>query len=79
MIVVYFFFGGVSGNAMFPGAMPGYVPPFWNGTPFPQIRPFVSPYGNPGIMPFNVSMVPTTTFAGPTYMPSMFSGMAAYR
>ncbi|XP_057985804.1 E3 ubiquitin ligase PARAQUAT TOLERANCE 3 isoform X2 [Hevea brasiliensis] len=61
-----------TGNAMFPGAMTGYLSPYWNG-PFPQIRPLLSPYGNPF-----ATIVPPTTFPVPSYMPSMFGGMAPY-
>ncbi|KAK6273809.1 hypothetical protein POUND7_010892 [Theobroma cacao] len=67
------------GNGMFPGAMPGYVSPYWNGPPFPNIRPFANPYGNSGMMPFNATVVPASPFHVPTYVPSMFGGLPAFR
>ncbi|XVE97753.1 hypothetical protein REPUB_Repub03eG0045900 [Reevesia pubescens] len=65
------------GSAMFPGAMPGYISPYWNGPPFPHVRPFVNPYGNSGMMPFNATVIPAAPFAVPTYMPYMFGGSPA--
>ncbi|KAA8546216.1 hypothetical protein F0562_003045 [Nyssa sinensis] len=66
-----------TGNSMFPGAMPGYASPYWNGTPLPPVRPFANIYGNLGMMPFNATMVPVTPFAVPSYMPSMYGGLPA--
>ncbi|XVF35274.1 hypothetical protein REPUB_Repub18cG0131500 [Reevesia pubescens] len=66
------------GNTMFPGAMPGYVSPYWNGPPFPRIIPFANPYGNSGMMPFNTTVIPAAPFPVPTYMPSMFGGSPAF-
>ncbi|XP_022731444.1 E3 ubiquitin ligase PARAQUAT TOLERANCE 3-like isoform X2 [Durio zibethinus] len=68
------------GNAMFPGAMPGFVSvaPYWNGPPFPHIMPFVNPYGNSGMMPFNSTVIPAAPFPVPTYMPTMFSASPAF-
>lgn len=66
------------GNAFFPGAMRGYAPPYWNGPSLPHVRPFANIYGNHGMMPFNATMGPTTPFAVPTYMPSVFGSLPAY-
>ncbi|OMO67009.1 Zinc finger, RING-type [Corchorus capsularis] len=66
------------GNGMFQGAMPGYLPPYWNGPPFPNIRPFANPYGNSGMMPFNASMIPGAPYPIPTYVTSMFGGSPAF-
>ncbi|CAL5434706.1 unnamed protein product [Camellia sinensis] len=64
-----------TGNSMFPGAMSGYASPFWNSNPLPPIRPFTNMYGNSGMMPFNSGMVPSSPFAVPPYMPSMYGGL----
>lgn len=61
----------ISGNAIFPGAMPGYVPPYWNGAPSPCAMPFRNPYGNHAMTAFGANMVPPAPYAVPTYMPSM--------
>ncbi|XVE53849.1 hypothetical protein DITRI_Ditri03aG0034800 [Diplodiscus trichospermus] len=66
------------GNSMFPGAMPGYVSSFWNGPPFPHIRPFANPYGSSGMMPYYATVIPTGPFAAPTYVPSVFGGSPAF-
>ncbi|KDP34038.1 hypothetical protein JCGZ_07609 [Jatropha curcas] len=63
-----------TGNPVFPGAMPGYLSPYWNGTPFSQTRPFINPYGNP----FSATMVQPSTFPAPTFMAPMFGSMAPY-
>lgn len=68
-----------SGSAMFPGVIQGYVPPYWNGTSFPHIRPFGNIYGNAGMMPFNAAMVPAAPYAVPNYMPSVYGGFPSYR
>ncbi|PSS17571.1 E3 ubiquitin-protein like [Actinidia chinensis var. chinensis] len=62
-----------TGNAMFPGAMPGHASPFWNGTQLLSMRSHM--YGNSGMMPFNSAMVPASRFAIPPYMPSMYGGL----
>ncbi|XP_031270543.1 E3 ubiquitin ligase PQT3-like isoform X2 [Pistacia vera] len=67
-----------TGNGSFPHATHGYVSPYWNGPPLPHVRPFANIYGNPGMMPFNPTMVPAPPFAGPMYMPCMFGGPPAY-
>ncbi|XP_059662039.1 E3 ubiquitin ligase PQT3-like [Cornus florida] len=64
-----------TGNTIFPGAMPGFASPYWNGTPFTPFRPFTNMYGNPGFMPYNATMVPVTPYAIPSYMPPMYGGM----
>lgn len=61
-----------SGNTMYPGGMPGFASPYWSGTAFAPMRPFNSMYGNPGMMPFNASMVPVTPFGVSPYMSSMY-------
>ncbi|KAK9274001.1 hypothetical protein L1049_018815 [Liquidambar formosana] len=61
-----------TGNTMFPGAMPGYVSPYWNGAPYPHIRPFANVYGSPGMMPFNATMIPGAPFAVPSYVTSIY-------
>ncbi|KAJ4830838.1 hypothetical protein Tsubulata_028527 [Turnera subulata] len=69
-----------SGNAMFLKYMPSYVPHCWNVSSFP--RPFLNPYGSPGMVPFNAAMLPNTSFPHPTCIPSMVGGlghMASYR
>ncbi|XP_050268101.1 E3 ubiquitin ligase PQT3-like isoform X1 [Quercus robur] len=66
------------GSAMFPGVIQGYVPPYWNGTSFPHIRPFGNIYGNAGMMPFNAAMVPAAPYAVPNYMPSVYGGFPSY-
>lgn len=60
-----------AGNAIFRGAMPGYIP-YWNGAPSPHLRPFGNIYGNPGIVPFNANVVPAAPFATPAYPLSMY-------
>ena len=72
------YFIGIIGNAMFPGAMPGYVSPYWNGPPFPHLRQFVNPYGHYGMMPYNATVIPTAPFPVPTYIPSMFGLSPAF-
>ncbi|KAF3446102.1 hypothetical protein FNV43_RR11281 [Rhamnella rubrinervis] len=65
-----------TGNTIFPGAMPSYMP-YWNGAPWPHVRPFGNLYGNPGIMPFNTNMVPAAPFV-PTYVSSMYGPVRAF-
>ncbi|KAH9805096.1 hypothetical protein KPL71_002316 [Citrus sinensis] len=60
------------------GALCGHAPPFWNGPSLAHGRPIANIYGNHGMMPFNATMAPTTQFAVPAYMPSMFGGIPAY-
>ncbi|KAL2489592.1 E3 ubiquitin ligase PARAQUAT TOLERANCE 3-like [Forsythia ovata] len=62
------------GNGAFHGGVPGYPPPYWNGSMLP-FRPYANMYSNPAMMPFNVSMVPVTPFAVPPYIPSMGVGL----
>lgn len=66
------------GNSLFPGGIQSYVPPYWNGTSFPHVRPFGNLYGNAGMMPFNATMVPAAPFAVPSYMPSVYGGFPAF-
>ncbi|KAK6140720.1 hypothetical protein DH2020_025538 [Rehmannia glutinosa] len=44
------------GNGAFHGGMPGYAPPYWNGSSMPPFRPYANMYNNPAMMPFNASM-----------------------
>lgn len=67
--------GAMPGNAIFPGAVPSYMP-YWNGAPLPHVRPFGNLYGNPGIMPFNTNMVPAAPFI-PNYVSSMYGPVRA--
>ncbi|CAA2963826.1 E3 ubiquitin ligase PARAQUAT TOLERANCE 3-like isoform X1 [Olea europaea subsp. europaea] len=62
------------GNGAFHGGVLGYPPPYWNGSMLP-FRPYANMYGNPSVMPFNVSMVPVIPFAVPSYIPSMGVGL----
>ncbi|KAK3041744.1 hypothetical protein RJ639_000668 [Escallonia herrerae] len=68
-----------AGNPMFPGGMPGYASgyasPYWNSSIYPPMRPYGNMYGNPGMMPFNASMVPATPFPVTPYIPSMYGGL----
>ncbi|KAE8665306.1 Detected protein of unknown function [Hibiscus syriacus] len=66
------------GNAVFPGAMPAYVSPYWNGLHFPHIRPFTNPYDLSPIMPFNSTVFAAAPLNVPAYMPSMFGGLPAF-
>ncbi|XVF89026.1 hypothetical protein PTKIN_Ptkin19aG0098100 [Pterospermum kingtungense] len=68
----------LQGNGMFPGPMPGYVSAYWNASPFPHMRPFSNPYGISGMMPYNATVIPTSPFPVPTYMPSMFGLSSAF-
>ncbi|XP_062099547.1 E3 ubiquitin ligase PQT3-like isoform X2 [Humulus lupulus] len=66
-----------TGNAMFPGAMPSSMP-YWNGSSVPYVRPYGNLYGNGGMVPFNGRFFPSTPFAVPTYMSSMYHPMPAF-
>ncbi|MBA0597712.1 hypothetical protein Gorai_007511 [Gossypium raimondii] len=66
------------GNAVFPGALPAYVSPYWNGQYCPPIRPFANPYNPSGMMSFNATVIPAAPFHVPTYMPSMFGASPAF-
>lgn len=63
-----------TGDALYAGGMP-YGPPYWQGSSFSQVRPFVNMYASPGMMPFSPNMVPVTPYRVPSYMPSMYGGM----
>ncbi|KAM1464090.1 hypothetical protein ACFXTO_043800 [Malus domestica] len=67
-----------AGNAIFPGAMPGYVPPYWNGAPSPRAMPFRNPYGNHAMTAFGANMVPPASYTIPTYMPSMYYSFPSF-
>lgn len=69
---------GDSGNLVFPGAMPGYMPPFWNGNPSPYMRPFPEQYAYPGMWPFGAACIPSPAFHVPTYMAPTYSGVSHY-
>ncbi|KAF5188900.1 hypothetical protein FRX31_021521 [Thalictrum thalictroides] len=64
-----------TGDAMYPGGMPAYGPPYWQGSSCPPVRPFGNVYATPGMMPFAPTMVPVTPFQVP-YMSSMYGGMS---
>ncbi|PIA27692.1 hypothetical protein AQUCO_07600100v1 [Aquilegia coerulea] len=64
-----------TGDAMYPGGIPAYGPPYWQGSPYPPVRPFGNVYATPGMMPFTPTMVPVTPFQVP-YMSSMYGGMS---
>ncbi|KAK8597600.1 hypothetical protein V6N13_095003 [Hibiscus sabdariffa] len=66
------------GNAMFPGPMPTYVSPYWNGLHFLPIRPLASPYDLSPMMPFNSAVFPSAPLNVQAYMPSMFGGLHAF-
>ncbi|XP_024959560.1 E3 ubiquitin ligase PARAQUAT TOLERANCE 3-like isoform X1 [Cynara cardunculus var. scolymus] len=67
--------GGFSGNPMFQGGMPCYSTPYWSGAAFPPINPYMTMYGNPGLVPFGGSMVPITPYRVPHYLPSTYSSL----
>lgn len=60
---------------MLMGGMPGYPTPSWNSSLYSPMRPYTHMYGNPGMMTFGASMVPTATFYASPYMPTMHSGI----
>ncbi|XP_051151354.1 E3 ubiquitin ligase PARAQUAT TOLERANCE 3-like [Andrographis paniculata] len=62
-------------NGAFHGGMPGYAPPYWNGSSMPPFRPYANMYNNSGMVPFNASMVPVSPFAAAPYIPSMPGGL----
>ncbi|XP_057957814.1 E3 ubiquitin ligase PARAQUAT TOLERANCE 3-like isoform X2 [Malania oleifera] len=64
-----------TGDAAFQGALPGYMSSYWNGIPLSHVRPFQHIYGNPGMIPFNATMVPITPVAVPSYIPSIYGGL----
>lgn len=72
VLSVMFAYSWISGNAIFPGVMPGCVPSYWNGAPSPHAQPFRNPYGNHVMTAFDTSLVPPAPFAAPTYMASMY-------
>ncbi|XP_042001171.1 E3 ubiquitin ligase PQT3-like isoform X2 [Salvia splendens] len=58
------------GSRVFHGGIPGYAPPYWNGSSFPPYTPYANMYNNPSMMPFNPTMVPVSPFvAPPHYIP----------
>ncbi|KAH6826300.1 hypothetical protein C2S53_012261 [Perilla frutescens var. hirtella] len=59
------------GSGAFHGGMPGYAPPYWNGSSFPSFTPYANMYNNPSMMPFNPCMVTASPFAVPPYMSSV--------
>lgn len=69
----------ISGSSMFPGVMRGYAQPYCCGSSLPHVRPFWNLYGNIGMMPFNIALVPAASFAVPMYMPAMYGGFPAFR
>ncbi|XP_073103395.1 uncharacterized protein [Elaeis guineensis] len=64
------------GDAAFPGGMSAYGHPFWHGASLPHFRPFANIYGAPGVMPFDPTVIQVSPFGMPSYMPSLYAGMA---
>lgn len=73
---VYIF--GDSGKLAFPGAMPGYMSPLWNGNRLPYVRPFPEQYPYPGTWPFGAANIPSPAFHVPMYMPPTYGGLPHY-
>ncbi|XP_048495054.1 E3 ubiquitin ligase PARAQUAT TOLERANCE 3 isoform X2 [Beta vulgaris subsp. vulgaris] len=61
-----------NGVPSFPGAVSGYSPAYWPGSP--HSRPFVNMYGGPGMMFYNTNAAPISPFAFPPCAPSMYGG-----
>lgn len=61
-----------TGDRMFQGGMSGYAMPYWNPAAFPPVNPYMNMYGNPGMVPFNATMVPVTPYGVPSYVPSTY-------
>ncbi|KAL1552309.1 RING-type E3 ubiquitin transferase [Salvia divinorum] len=53
------------GSGMFHGGIPGYAPPYWNGSSFPPYTPYANMYNSPSMLPFNPTMVPVSPFVVP--------------
>lgn len=66
------------GNAIFPGAMPGYVPPYWDGAPLPHAPPFRNLYSNHGMTAFDTMLIPRAPFSVPPFMPSMYRSIPGF-
>nr|XP_004303469.2 PREDICTED: uncharacterized protein LOC101301887 [Fragaria vesca subsp. vesca]XP_011467226.1 PREDICTED: uncharacterized protein LOC101301887 [Fragaria vesca subsp. vesca]XP_011467227.1 PREDICTED: uncharacterized protein LOC101301887 [Fragaria vesca subsp. vesca] len=69
-----------TGNAIFPGAMPGYAPPYWNGAALPRAPPFRNLYGNYGMTAFDNMPIHPTPFSVYPYMhmTSMYRGIPGF-
>lgn len=67
----------IAGNAMFPGMMPSSMP-YWNGSHVPYMRAFGNFYGNGAMIPFDARNVPSSPFAVPNYMSSMYHPVPAF-
>ncbi|PRQ28030.1 putative transcription factor interactor and regulator CCHC(Zn) family [Rosa chinensis] len=69
-----------SGNAVFPGAMPGYVPPYWDGALLPHTPPFRNLYGNHGMTALDTMLIPHAPFSVHPYMhtPSMYRSIPGF-
>lgn len=68
-----------TGNCMPRGPMLNYSSPHWNGAMLPPFSPYGNMYGTPGMMPYNLSMVPGPPFAMPTYVPPLYGGLPTPR
>ncbi|XP_024967690.1 E3 ubiquitin ligase PARAQUAT TOLERANCE 3-like isoform X1 [Cynara cardunculus var. scolymus] len=55
-----------TGDRMFQGGMPGYAMPYWNAAAFLPVNPYMNMYGNPGMVPFNATMVPVIPYGVPS-------------
>ncbi|XP_017699851.2 E3 ubiquitin ligase PQT3-like isoform X2 [Phoenix dactylifera] len=64
------------GDAAFPGGISAYGHPFWHGASLPHFRPYANIYGAPGVMPFDPTVLQVSPFGMPSYMPSLYAGMA---
>ncbi|KAK4787864.1 hypothetical protein SAY86_011697 [Trapa natans] len=66
------------GNLVFPGAMPGFRPPFWNGNPSPYMSQFPEQYTYFGTWHFGAGCVPSPAFNTPMYMDLSHNGFPHY-
>ncbi|KAI3694663.1 hypothetical protein L1987_77631 [Smallanthus sonchifolius] len=64
-----------TGDHMFQGGMSGYAMPYWNPAAFAQVNPYMNMYGNPGMVPFNPTMVPVTPYGVAPYAPSTYGSL----
>ncbi|XP_038698359.1 uncharacterized protein LOC119995947 [Tripterygium wilfordii] len=60
------------------GAMPNYMYPYWNGTWFPHIPPFMYAYSPEMMASSNSFVLPPLGFAHPAYMASIFGSLPPY-
>ncbi|KAK9946215.1 hypothetical protein M0R45_011690 [Rubus argutus] len=67
-----------AGNAIFRGAMPGYVPPYWDGALLPHAPTFRNLYRNHGMTAFDTMLIPRAPFSVPPFMPSMYGSIPGF-